>query len=200
MSRSDEEANISMPHGRDREHGRRDQRRIEAETLAADTTSPPLPELLPDETAAAEFTDFLLEPLLLPATIATATAGEPERGTPEEAVPEPFDVMSEIEEELFAALPIEETVSGLSPQSLDAAQPAFAPAAPSPAIRDRGCAPGHGGGRPSSGRAPQATTPIGTATAVPTRTAAKPMPRPAPNDPLAALKAMSDEERIALFT
>jgi hypothetical protein len=26
------------------------------------------------------------------------------------------------------------------------------------------------------------------------------MPRPAPNDPLAALKAMSDEERIALFT
>jgi len=47
---------------------------------------------------------------------------------------------------------------------------------------------------------PQATTPIGTTTAVPARTAAKPMPRAAPNDPLAALKAMSDEERIALFT
>jgi hypothetical protein len=34
----------------------------------------------------------------------------------------------------------------------------------------------------------------------PVRPPATPMPQPAPNDPLAALKAMSDEERIALFT
>ena len=36
--------------------------------------------------------------------------------------------------------------------------------------------------------------------ATPARPIAKPMPRPEPNDPLAALNAMSDEERIALFT
>jgi hypothetical protein len=30
--------------------------------------------------------------------------------------------------------------------------------------------------------------------------AAPPLPTPTPSDPLAALKAMTDEERIALFT
>ena len=39
-----------------------------------------------------------------------------------------------------------------------------------------------------------------TATATPAGTAAEPMPRSARSDPLAALKAMSEEERIALFT
>jgi hypothetical protein len=172
----------------------------QASAVPDTTVPPPLPEPLPDATAAAELTDFLLEPLPLPATVATVTAGERGRETPEEPVEESSDMMSEIEEELFAALPIEETVPGLSPQSPDAAQPAFAPAAailppetaaaPLPVAEVAQGADG----------APQATTAIGTATAVAARTAAKPMPRPAPNDPLAALKAMSDEERIALFT
>jgi hypothetical protein len=153
-----------------------------------------------NETTAAEFTDFLLEPLALPVTAGTATAGETGRETPEEPVQKPFDVMSEIEEELFAALPIEETVPGLSPPSPDAAQPAFAPAVAVPPSATTAAPLAMAEVAQAADGAPQATTPIGTATAVPARTAAKPMPRPAPNDPLAALKAMSDEERIALFT
>ena len=46
---------------------------------------------------------------------------------------------------------------------------------------------------------PAASEPSAAVPSLP-RPAARPMPRPAANDPLAALKAMSDEERIALFT
>ena len=168
-----------------------------ADPVAADA---PLPEPPRDETASAELADFLLEPLPLPATAGTATAGETDRETPQEAARESSDVMSEIEEELFAVLPIEETVPGLSPQSPDVAQPAFAQAAAIPPSTAPAAPPAMAEVAQGADGAPQATTPIGTTTAVPARTAAKPMPRPAPNDPLAALKAMSDEERIALFT
>ena len=108
--------------------------------------------------------------------------------------------MSEIEEELFAVLPIEATVPALSPQSPGVAQPALAQAAAIPPSTAPAALPAMAEVAQAADGAPQATTPIGITTAVPARTAAKPMPRPAPNDPLAALKAMSDEERIALFT
>ncbi len=196
VSRSDAEPDISMPSPAPADPVAADAASvaIEAQASAApDKTMPPPPSKPPpDETAAAESADFLLDPLPLPATIAAATAGETGRETPEEPVPESSDVMSEIEEELFAALPIEETVPGLSPQPPDAAQPAFAQAAAVP--------PSPTTAAPLAMAEVAQGAPIGAATAMPARTAAKPMPRPAPNDPLAALKAMSDEERIALFT
>jgi hypothetical protein len=161
---------------------------------------PSLPESLPDETASAELADFLLEPLPLPAIAGTATAGELDRETPEEAARDSSDLMSEIEEELFAILPSEETPPGLSPQSPDAAPPAFAQAAAIPSSTPPAAPLAMAEVTQGADAAPQTMTPIGTTSAVPARTAAKPMPRPAPNDPLAALKAMSDEERIALFT
>ena len=89
---------------------------------------------------------------------------------------------------------------GLSPQSPDAAPPAVAQAAAIPQPETTAAPLAMAEVAQGADGAPQATAPIGTTTAVPARTAAKPMPRPAPNDPLAALKAMSDEERIALFT
>jgi hypothetical protein len=202
MSRSDAEPDISMSAPADPATAAATSVAIEAQALAApDTTMPPpLPESPPDETPAEEFTDFLLEPLPLPVTAVVATASECDRRTLEEPVPEPSDVMSEIEAELFAALPIEETVPGLSPQSPGAVLPAFAPEAPSPPSATAAAPVAMAEIAQGADAAPQATTPIGATTAVPTRTAAKPMPRLAPNDPLAALKAMSDEERIALFT
>jgi hypothetical protein len=45
------------------------------------------------------------------------------------------------------------------------------------------------------------TQPDGEAPSVmPARPISRSMPRPLPTDPLAALKALTDEERIALFT
>jgi hypothetical protein len=45
------------------------------------------------------------------------------------------------------------------------------------------------------------TQPDGEAPLVmPARSISRAMPRPLPTDPLAALKALTDEERIALFT
>ena len=110
------------------------------------------------------------------------------------------DVMSEIEEELFAVLPMRSGSAGLVSAVARRRAACVRASGSNPAIHGPGCAAGDGRGHPGADGAPQATTPIGTTTAVPARTAAKPMPRPAPNDPLAALKAMSDEERIALFT
>jgi hypothetical protein len=48
--------------------------------------------------------------------------------------------------------------------------------------------------------APAPIQPITATPAAPARSAARPVPRAAQNDPLAALKAMTDEKRIALFT
>jgi hypothetical protein len=45
------------------------------------------------------------------------------------------------------------------------------------------------------------TPPVGKPpSAMARRPAARPNPRPLPADPLASLKALTDEERIALFT
>jgi hypothetical protein len=204
VSRSEAEQDTSMPTPAPADPVPADAASVSIEARASSAPEvampPSLPESLPDKTASAELADFLLEPLPLPAIAGTATAGELDRETPEEAARDASDVMSEIEEELFAVLPMKAAVPGLSPQSPDAAQPAFAQAAAIPPSTAPAAPLAMAEVTQGADGAPQATTPIGTTTAVPARTAAKPMPRPAPNDPLAALKAMSDEERIALFT
>ena len=81
------------------------------------------------------------------------------------------------------------------------ARPDRATPTPAPPISPRAAAP-------AAAMAPTAPITPAAAAAVaasahppsPARPAAKPMPRPAPNYLLAALRAMSDEERIALFT
>ena len=204
VSRSEAERDTSMPTPAPADPVAADAASVSIEaqdSSAPEVAMPPSPpESLPDETASAELADFLLEPLPLPAIAGTATAGELDRETPEEAARDSSDVMSEIEKELFAVLPMKAAVPGLSPQSPDAAPPAFAQAAAIPPSTAPAAPLAMAEVTQGADVAPQATTPIGTTTAVPARTAAKPMPRPAPNDPLAALKAMSDEERIALFT
>ena len=117
--------------------------------------------------------DFLLEPLPIPGLHEPAAAPAP---TP------PADPMQEIEEELFAA-----------PSMQVAAAAPVAPAAEAP--------PQHPVATPSVPAAPVPAAPaVPRNAAVAARPAARTMPRPALNDPLAALNAMSDEERIALFS
>jgi hypothetical protein len=201
VSRSEAEPNTSMPTPTPADPAAAHAASVAIAAPAPEVAMPPsLPEPLPDETVAAELADFLLEPLPPPAMAGTATAGETDRKTLKEAARDFSDVMSEIEEELFAVLPSEETVPGLSPQSPDATPPAFVQAAAIPPSTAPAAPPAMAEVTQGEDAAPQTMTPIGTTTAVPARTAAKPMPRPAPSDPLAALKAMSDEERIALFT
>jgi hypothetical protein len=139
----------------------------------------------PPRTAAAaaahlaepEPADFLLEPLtLFPAHEPTAPA----------SAPQPADPMREIEDELFATPPLPSAAAALvAPDAEPSPQQPVATSTATPSA---------------------AATPTTAATAVPgsaaatARLAARTMPRPALNDPLAALNAMSDEERIALFT
>lgn len=123
--------------------------------------------------------DFLLEPLPI------SRANEPPQ--------QPADPMREIEEELFAAAPMPVAAA----VSMAAAPGAERPAAERPAAEMRAPQPAE---TPSEPAAPVATLAVPRPAAAPARPAARTMPRPALNDPLAALKAMSDEERIALFT
>jgi hypothetical protein len=86
----------------------------------------------------------------------------------------PSDPMAEIEEELFATAP--QATANVVP-------PPFDPAA---TLRPSAPMPVPGAAVPAADR-----TRLGAGTAP---------PQPTPSDPLAALKAMTDEERIALFT
>ena len=148
------------------------------------TMPPPVPDAPPAETPSAELADFLLEPLPVTVGVATQPASAPEPA----AQLTPVDTMTDIEEELFAAVP--------------EAAPDQPPACEQPAAMLQPEAP------QAAATLPQVTgaaVPIAAAMAIaapaaPIRPATKPMPRPTPSDPLAALKAMSDEERIALFT
>jgi hypothetical protein len=132
--------------------------------------------------AEAEPADFLLEPLTL------TPVNEPAGPQPMlEPMPEPSaDPMREIEDELFATPPLPSPAATIiAPDVEPSPQQPAATSTATPSV---------------------AATPTTTATAVPgsaaatARLAARTMPRPALNDPLAALNAMSDEERIALFT
>jgi hypothetical protein len=127
--------------------------------------------------AEPEPADFLLEPLILTPTNKPTALSMAEPSA---------DPMREIEDELFATPPLPASAATIvapdvepSPQQPVATSSATssAPAAPT-----------------------TTTTAIPVSAAATARLAARTMPRPAFNDPLAALNAMSDEERIALFT
>ena len=142
---------------------------------APDVAAPPAePEARAYQPESAELADFLLEPLPLPAVGGAAT--RPKSGLGAESRMAPFDPMAEIEEELFAAAP--QAASVVVP-------PAFDPAA---TLRPSAPMPTPGAAVPAAGRTPLVAP------------AAPAVPQPTPGDPLAALKAMTDEERIALFT
>ena len=142
---------------------------------APDVAAPPAePEAPAYQPESAELADFLLEPLPLPAVGGAAT--RPKSGLGAESRMAPFDPMAEIEEELFAAAP--QAASVVVP-------PAFDPAA---TLRPSAPMPTPGAAVPAAGRTPLVAP------------AAPAVPQPTPGDPLAALKAMTDEERIALFT
>jgi hypothetical protein len=132
--------------------------------------------------AEAEPADFLLEPLTL------TPANEPAGPQPMlEPMPEPSaDPMREIEDELFATPPLPSPAAAIVAADVEPSsqQPVASPSA-----------------IPSATAAPATVAPAVPGSAAATaRLAARTMPRPAFNDPLAALNAMSDEERIALFT
>src|SRR5262245_12822531 len=105
------------------------------------------------------------------------------------------DPMAEIEHELFDPVPAAAAATTV------AAAPVPPAATTTPAVAS---APLLAAPAPAS-PAPAAASPAPTAPAAPPKAEApqpivKAMPRHAPNDPLAALNAMSAEELIALFT
>jgi hypothetical protein len=133
--------------------------------------------------------DFLLEPMSLPISSTLpaqpAAAAAAELPAAESPVPEPsVDIVTQTEEELLVLAPAE-------PAHDDPAEQPTSPAAPPSPSLDQAASPAV----PAEEAA--AEPPAAVAPAPP---AARPTPRPATSDPLAALKAMSDEERIALFT
>jgi hypothetical protein len=146
---------------------------VATEAPAPDVTVPPAePETPPAEPESAGLADFLLEPLPPPVTGGATTQSHSGPGVASTMAPS--DPMAEIEEELFATAP--QATANVVP-------PPFDPAA---TLRPSAPMPVPGAAVPAADR-----TRLGAGTAP---------PQPTPSDPLAALKAMTDEERIALFT
>jgi hypothetical protein len=155
----------------------------EAASAAASppTPSPPTPE--PPSAAAVEAAaeeeapaDFLLEPL--PDTETVVAQPEVSRASGQNLA------ASELEDELFESEPEPMAASTLTPPAaVNAALATIASAA----------VPAAAAASPATAAAPM---PVVAAV----RMGPKPMPRHAVGDPLAALKSMSDEERLALFT
>jgi hypothetical protein len=112
-------------------------------------------------------------------------------------VPSSIDSDAEIEEELFISLPISPATEIPSVPLVAESSPAIlqTKAVKSPRAEPMALAE-------APGTASLATTqPVGKPpSAMALRPAARPNPRPLPADPLASLKALTDEERIALFT
>jgi hypothetical protein len=148
---------------------------VATEAPAPDVTVPPAePETPPAEPEPAGLADFLLEPLPPPVTGGATTQSHSGPGVASTIAP--FDPMAEIEEELFATVP--QATANFVPPPFDPAA-TLRPSAPMP--MPGAAVPAADGTRLGAGAAP-------------------PLPQPTPSDPLAALKAMTDEERIALFT
>jgi hypothetical protein len=148
---------------------------VATEAPAPDVTVPPAePETPPAEPEPAGLADFLLEPLPPPVTGGATTQSHSGPGVASTMAPS--DPLAEIEEELFATAP--QATANVVP-------PPFDPAA---TLRPSAPMPMPGAAVPAAER-----TRLGAG-------AAPPLPTPTPSDPLAALKAMTDEERIALFT
>jgi hypothetical protein len=156
----------------------------------------PYPPAVPIETlhetdapiSEPEPADFLLEPMSLPVSSTLpaqpAAAAAAELPAAESPVPESsVDIVRGTEAELLVLAPAEPA------HDAPADQPTSPAAPPSPSL-ERVASPVV----PAEEAA--AEPPAAVATEQP---AARPTPRPATGDPLAALKAMSDEERIALF-
>jgi hypothetical protein len=148
---------------------------VATEAPAPDVTVPPAePETPPAEPESAGLADFLHEPLPPPVTGGATTQSHSGPGVTSTMAP--FDPMAEIEEELFATAP--QATANVVPPPFDPAA-TLRPSAPMPT--PGAAVPAADGTRLAAGAAP-------------------PLPQPPPSDPLAALKAMTDEERIALFT
>jgi hypothetical protein len=146
----------------------------------AAVASPPAAD--PPVTAMeAEPADFLLEPLSPPATAISRLPPEPIVAEPPPAEPpaaepppgEPSaEAIMEIEQELFVLDPPRSAPEPVAAPRLLQAEPVAA------AIEQ----------------------PVVAPAISPARPAVSPVPRPAASDPLAALRALSDEERIAVFS
>jgi hypothetical protein len=129
--------------------------------------------------------DFLLEPLPMPVSSAAPADERPA---------ELADELAAIEDDLFDIAPSATTTQ--PPRAPEPLPPTVQAAAILQMLPAAAAIPA------ALATAPAAAVTIATAPPpiVPARAAPRAMPRPAENDPLAALKAMSDEERIALFT
>jgi hypothetical protein len=113
-----------------------------------------------------------------------------------------FDAIAEIEQELFAPLPTEpgEAKSAEVPASESAQARPIEELLPQSSFTDMSPAPLIAAA-PLEAAPPPAIEPASQRPpVVPSRLIVRSMPRAAPSDPLAALRAMTDEERIALFS
>jgi hypothetical protein len=160
------------------------------EAASAEMALPP-PAAAPPSSEPA---GFLLEPL----PVARGMASGPDPVAIAHPAPSPNQFTDDdLEQELFA--PATMNIGGAGPRPSSAAAPDPAaksqPIAPLAPIASMPRSPAA-----STSALPSAAASVTEQSAPPLRALAKPMPRPLPHDPLAALKAMSDEERIALFT
>jgi len=130
-------------------------------------------------------------PLVAPEVIETAAA----------SADTSFDPIDEIEQELFAPSTIE---SAPVPENEPPRAKPLEELLPQPTLTEMAPAPSmtpiETVSAPPPVMAPVMAPVLEKPSASPTRPIVRSMPRPAPTDPLAALRAMTDEERIALFS
>jgi hypothetical protein len=144
------------------------------------------PELIASEDLFATESGSEL-PLLAPEAVASVAA----------SADSSFDPIQEVEQELFAQ-------SSIEPDKVPAHEPARARTTeellPQPTLTETSPASGIAAVSPETPLLPLTAPALQKPSVVPTRPVVRSMPRPAPADPLAALRAMTDEERIALFS